>query len=219
MWLEEYAAFLNWLLDDHFIFLGARDYEVVGKRSSGQLQVVAGSGLGILRETTDTMMSRPLASLAKAALKRQKVPLIITKTNARSTVHRRGYLDYIGVLHFDRKGRVIGERRFLGLFTSAAYNLNAMDTPLVRVRARNVLANSGLVEGSHAWKSMVHTLETLPRDVLYQASSSRVEKDGAGCIESAGTTARPVVHPARTFWPLLFLPGVHPQGALQYRKP
>ena len=182
IWLEEYAAFLNWLLDDHFILLGARDYEVVGKRKSGQLQVVAGSGLGILRETRETRMSRPLASLAKAALKRQKVPLIVTKTNARSTVHRPGYLDYISVLRFDGKGRVVGERRFLGLFTSAAYNLNAMDTPLVRVRARNVLASSGLVEGSHAWKSMVHTLETLPRDVLYQASSSELKKTAQGVL-------------------------------------
>ncbi|NNK52081.1 MAG: NAD-glutamate dehydrogenase [Xanthomonadales bacterium] len=181
-WLLEYRAFLDWLQDDHFVFLGARDYEVVRSRGGGELRIVPGSGLGILRETEETTHSRPLASLADAARKHQQQPLIITKTNARSTVHRLGYLDYIGVLKFDKKGRTIGERRFLGLFTSAAYTLNAMDTPLVRARARNVLANSGLIKGSHAWKSMIHTLETLPRDELYQASSSQLQQTAMGVL-------------------------------------
>jgi glutamate dehydrogenase len=175
-WVEECQEFLNWLIDDHFIFLGVRDYEVVRGKGRHELRVDAGSGLGILRETPQTVSTRPLTSLADAARKRNHhTPLIITKTNARSTVHRSGYMDYIGVLRLDKQGKTIGERRFLGLFTSTAYTHNAMDTPVVRVRAQNVLVNSGLVKGSHAWKSMIHTLETLPRDELYQASSRELQ--------------------------------------------
>ena len=180
--LDECRAFLDWLLDDHFIFLGVRDYEVVRRKNVSALRLVSGSGLGILRETPDTVISRPLSSLADAARKNQRSPLIITKTNARSTVHRAGYLDYIGVLTFDKRGRTIGERRFLGLFTSTAYTLNAMDTPLVRMRAERVLDHSGMVKGSHAWKSMVHTLETLPRDELFQASSPELEDTALGVL-------------------------------------
>ena len=180
--LDECQTFMNWLLDDHFIFLGVRDYKVARRKNAYELQMIKGSGLGILQETPETVTSRPLSSLADAARKSQRIPLIITKTNARSTVHRRGYLDYIGVLKFDKRGRTIGERRFLGLFTSAAYNLNAMDTPLVRVRAMKVLANLGLMEGSHAWKSMIHTLETLPRDELYQASSKELQETALGVL-------------------------------------
>ena len=180
--LGECNVFLNWLLDDYFIFLGVRDYEVVRTKKESVLRVVKGSGLGILRETAETVTSRPLASLADAARKNQMLPLIITKTNARSTVHRRGYLDYIGILRFDKRGRTIGERRFLGLFTSAAYTLKATETPLVRARVRNVLSNSGLVEGSHGWKSMIHTLETLPRDELYQASSKELAATALGVL-------------------------------------
>ena len=180
--LDECQVFLNWLLDDHFIFLGVRDYEVVRHKKANELKVIEGSGLGILQETPGMVTSRPLSSLADAARKDQRLPLIITKTNARSTVHRRGYLDYIGVLKYDKRGRTIGERRFLGLFTSAAYNLNAMDTPLIRVRTRKVLANLGLVEGSHAWKSMIHTLETLPRDELYQSSSKELQETALGVL-------------------------------------
>jgi glutamate dehydrogenase len=180
--LGECQVFLNWLLDDFFIFLGVRDYEVVRRKNGSELRVVKGSGLGILQETPETVTARPLSSLAGAARESQMLPLIITKTNARSTVHRNGYLDYIGVLRFDKRGRTIGERRFLGLFTSAAYTLNATETPLVRARVRNVLANSGLVEGSHGWKSMVHTLETLPRDDLYQASSKELAETALGVL-------------------------------------
>ncbi|NNK31798.1 MAG: NAD-glutamate dehydrogenase [Xanthomonadales bacterium] len=182
-WRGECEAFLRWLRDDHFVLLGVRDYRVVREKRKYELQLVPGSGLGILREEERTVTSRPLTSLAEAARKKRiKLPLIITKTNARSTVHRAGYLDYIGVLQFDARGRTVGERRFLGLFTSTAYNLNAMETPLVRRRAQKTLERSGLVEGSHAWKSMVHILETLPRDELLQANSAELQEIALGVL-------------------------------------
>jgi len=182
-WLDESRAFMKWLLDDHFIFLGVRDYRVVRGRKNYELQLIPGTGLGILREDVDTVTSRPLSSLAEAARKRiQKLPLIITKTNARSTVHRAGYMDYVGVLRFDKQGRTVGERRFLGLFTSSAYNLAAMETPLARVRARSVLESSRLAEGGHSWKSMVHILETLPRDELLQSSTSELLETAVGML-------------------------------------
>ena len=125
----------------------------------------------------------PVSSLPEAARKlSQKRPLIITKTNARSTVHRAGYLDYIGVLKINSDGKTVGERRYLGLFTSTAYYMNAMQTPMVRVRARNIMKKSDLVEGSHAWKTMVHILETLPRDELLQATSRQLKAIAEGVL-------------------------------------
>ncbi|MGD8681286.1 MAG: NAD-glutamate dehydrogenase, partial [Lysobacterales bacterium] len=182
-WTSECQDFLRWMLADHFVFLGARDYRLVRGKKQYELQIVEGSGLGLLREDHETIRSRPLTSLAEVARKRkQKLPLIITKTNARSTVHRSGYMDYIGVLRFDRQGRTIAERRFLGLFTSTAYTAGTTETPLVRVRVKNVLDNSGLVAGSHAWKSMVHILETLPRDELFQASTRELQEIAFGVL-------------------------------------
>lgn len=169
--LEEEQAFLRWLADDHFTFLGYREYEVVSEQGADRLNIVKGTGLGILREGEDTVHSKPAANLRgeSEAQANDYDPLIITKTNARSTVHRVGYMDYIGILAFDEDGNVLGERRILGLFTSNAYNRSVADTPLVRDKARNVLSRSGLRPGSHAWKSLVHILETLPRDELFQA--------------------------------------------------
>ena len=182
-WMEECRDFMRWLLDDHFVLLGVRDYKVTRSGKKEVLKRVPGSGLGILRDEGAANAARPVESLAEAARRRsQRRPLLITKTNARSTVHRAGYLDYIGVLKIDKNGKTTGERRFLGMFTSTAYNQNAMSTPMVRVRARNIMAESGLVEGSHAWKTMVHILETLPRDELLQATSEQLREISEGVL-------------------------------------
>jgi glutamate dehydrogenase len=174
--LDECGKFLTWLRDDHFILLGARDYVVDRSEGNFNLDLVEGSGLGILRERKRTIRSRPIATLSDGALGERSAPLIITKTRARSTVHRGGYMDYIGVLKFDPEGRIVGERRFIGLFTSNAYFRRASDTPLVRLKVRQVLKRSELRKGSYARKSLVHILETLPRDDLFQASVDEIEE-------------------------------------------
>jgi glutamate dehydrogenase len=172
--LEETRDFLDWMKDDHFLFLGCRDYEVVREQEQTSLCVVKGSGLGILRETDKTIGARPIVTLSETARANRDNPLIITKTRSRSTVHRVGHMDYIGVLQFDEEGQTIGERRFIGLFTSNAYFRRALDTPLVRLKVRQVLEQSGLRKGSHARKTLVHILETLPRDDVFQATTEEL---------------------------------------------
>lgn len=179
----ECQDFMKWLVDDHFIFLGVRDYDVVKSGKTHELHIVPGSGYGILEEDADTVHSRPLSPLAERARTRSaNSPLIITKTNSRSTVHRVGYMDYIGVLRFDRRGRIVGERRFLGLFTSAAYSLSVMETPLVRGRVNQAVALLNLHPGSHAWKTLMHILETLPRDELFQANATELAEIAEGVL-------------------------------------
>jgi glutamate dehydrogenase len=181
--IAESQEFLSWAINEHFIFLGVRDYEIVKNGKEHELRVIKGSGLGILRETRKTITSRPLTRFGEEARNKGiKIPLFITKTNARSRIHRVGYMDYIGVLRYDKNGRTTGERRILGLFTSNAYFRTAMSTPLVRIKAQYVLEQSGLVPASHAWKSMVHILETLPRDDLFQASSESLYDLATGVL-------------------------------------
>ncbi len=168
--VEETRDFLGWMCDNHFLFLGMRDYEVKHDEGQSCLAVVEGSGLGLLRESERTVMRRPLTTLSESARLNQDDPLIITKTRSRSTVHRVGYMDYIGVLRFDAEGNTVGERRFIGLFTSNAYFRRALDTPLLRRKINDVLERSGVSSGSHAYKALVHILETLPRDDVFQAT-------------------------------------------------
>ena len=166
--LEE-LEFLRWLADHHFTFLGSRSYELAKEGGEDVLRIVPGSGLGILRRSNRTVSSA-FASLPQQARERARTKelLILTKANARATVHRPGYLDYVGVKRFNDAGEVIGETRFLGLYTSAAYHANPADIPLLRRKVRGVLEQAGLLPGSHSEKSLVTILESYPRDELIQ---------------------------------------------------
>ena len=103
----------------------------------------------------------------RAFLKEPKA-LIIAKANMRSRVHRRVYMDYIGVKRFAADGSVTGEFRIVGLFTSSAYTRAARAIPYLRLKCDAVLRRAGFDEHSHSGKALVNVLESYPRDDLFQ---------------------------------------------------
>ena len=163
--LEECEAFLGWLSDDNFTYLGYREYEL---QESGALVPIDDTGLGILRGTS----SREPNVLTGRALDeaRSPDPLVLTKANSKSRVHRPSYMDYVGVKRFSRDGRVIGERRFLGLYTSAAYHASPRSIPRLRDKVEYVLQLGGFPPDSHDAKGLIDILESLPRDLLVEIS-------------------------------------------------
>ncbi|WP_449448306.1 NAD-glutamate dehydrogenase [Thermomonas brevis] len=180
---KEAQEFLRWAADDHFTFFGYREYKVQKQGKDEVLAAVPGSGMGLLRGD-DTGKPRPIKSLAAHFMPQSGSDdaLILTKTNARATVHRPGYMDYIGVLEFDAKGRAVGEQRFLGLYTSSAYTRRPWDIPLVRERHAHVMERSGLSGSSHSGKALRHILETLPRDELFQSSEDELFRTCMGIL-------------------------------------
>ena len=180
----ESQAFLRWAADNHFTFLGYREYEVGSRDGQRMLCPVDGSGLGLMRGKDTSASPRALTGLAASDLAPGATmdPLILTKTNARSTVHRPGYMDYIGVLQFDADGRAIREQRFLGLYTSSAYKSRPWDIPLVRERHEAVMAASGLTASSHSGKALRHILETLPRDEMLQSTADELAETSMGIL-------------------------------------
>jgi glutamate dehydrogenase len=182
--LEEDKALLAWLADGHFIFLGYRDYDLAKEGDEDVLLVVPGSGLGILRETSETKVSKSFATVTPEVRKLAHVPelLILTKANSRATVHRPGYLDYIGVKRFDAKGRVLGERRFLGLYTSTAYSLKPAEIPLLRRKVKGVLTRAGFDPNGHMGKSLGTILDQYPRDELFEISEDELFENAIGIL-------------------------------------
>jgi glutamate dehydrogenase len=172
--IVEAGAFLCWLEDHNFTFLGYRDYDVVQEDGQVRLTAVPGSGLGILRQKGEQTGSSSAGfdRLPPAVRARALEPYLLnlTKANSRATVHRPAYLDYVGVKRFDAEGKVIGERRFLGLYTHTAYRANPSDIPILRQKVDAVLARAALPHGSHNEKALIQILETHPRDELIQAS-------------------------------------------------
>ena len=172
---------LKWLSHDHFTFLGYREYRL----RDDVLHVVEGSGLGILRGPGTP---RALSSMTPEAYKRalEKRLLVITKANSRATVHRSSYLDYIGVKVFDEDGQVVGERRFLGLFSSSAYRTSVRELPVVRRKVGEVLDRSGLSPRGHSGKDLLQILETYPRDELFQIKTDDLYEAVVGVLRMAG---------------------------------
>ena len=181
--MREELEFLRWLIDNHFTFLGSRTYDLAKEGGEDVLKIVPGSGLGILRRSNRTVSSA-FASLPQQARERARSRelLILTKANSRATVHRPGYLDYVGVKRFNAAGEVVGETRFLGLYTSAAYHANPTDIPLLRRKVSGVLERAGLLPGSHSEKTLVTILESYPRDELIQVPVDALYEHAMGIL-------------------------------------
>jgi glutamate dehydrogenase len=166
----EVREFLAWVVDNHFTFLGYRDYQLSNVGGEDMLRIVAGTGLGVLREPRLGGVSASFQDLPPRlkALAREPRPLVLTKANSRATVHRAGYLDYIGVKRFDAAGRVAGERRFVGLYTSTAYHADPRTVPLLRSKVARIVERAGFPPSSHGHKNLVSMLQAYPRDELFQ---------------------------------------------------
>lgn len=180
MEIDEARELLRWLAANHFTFLGYREYQL---RSDDSLAAVPGTGLGILRSdphhageeghpVSPSFERLPADARAKA---REHKLLVLTKANSRATVHRPSYLDYIGVKKFDADGNVVGERRFLGLFSSAAYTESVRRVPVIRRKVDEVLERAGFSPNSHDGRDLLQILETYPRDELFQTPADELE--------------------------------------------
>jgi len=168
--VAETRQFLDWLVDDHYLLLGARDYELGLVDDVEVLRIVPRSGLGILAGDNHLGHPRPLSEMQPEARERvkEKRLLNLTKAGSRATVHRPSYLDYVGIKTFNDQGEVIGERRFLGLFTSDVYNAGVSDIPRVRHTVAEVLTRTSYAAGGHDEKRLQAILERYPRDEVLQ---------------------------------------------------
>jgi glutamate dehydrogenase len=172
--IEESLTFLKWLRAHHFTMLGCRDYVFKSDGGEDRLVALAETGLGLLRDPERRVIrhgdNRAALTPEVRAFLMQPSPLIITKSIERSPVHRRVQEDYIGVKRFDASGKLVGERRFVGLFTSIAYSESPRQIPFLRRKVANVTARSGFTKGSHNAKALAVVLETFQRDELFQIS-------------------------------------------------
>jgi glutamate dehydrogenase len=182
---REGLDFLAWLDDDNFTFLGFREYRFGGGQESG-LDIVGGSGLGILGDESYIVFDglRRFATLPPDVRQFLREPrlLMITKSNRRSRVHRAVYMDAICIKSFDASGSAIGERLFVGLFTSLAYSRSPRAIPLLRRKVENAVKRSGFEPQSHDGKALAHILDSYPRDELFQIGEDELFETALGIL-------------------------------------
>ncbi|MBI3782754.1 MAG: NAD-glutamate dehydrogenase [Deltaproteobacteria bacterium] len=186
--IDELAAFLDWLGDKNFVFLGYREYQFSGQGAERTGVVRAGSGLGLLRKESQSnyVTSRPLPDLVRRHLSEPPLQMM-SKTNAESTIHRRAPMDYIGIKEIDNAGVVIGERRFIGLFTARAYAQEPMTVPLLRLKLAAILEDEGATEASHSYKQIVAAFNSMPRVELLALGIAELHATIKTIVGAAGS--------------------------------
>ena len=217
--IAEAIQFLQWLLADNFTFLGVRNYTFDGNA----LQADFDNALGIMRSPELRVLKRGSELLEytpeiMAFLKEPRL-LIIAKANIHARVHRRVYLDYIGIKRFDAAGNLVGEQRIVGLFTSTAYTRTAHSIPYLRRKIAGVEQRAGFDANSHSGKALTNVLEHFPRDELFQIDDDSLLSFCARHPAARRAAARARAGAARPLRPLRVGAGLRAARSLRQRHP
>src|SRR3954467_3081664 len=182
---NEAAALLRWLADDHFTFLGYREYELGAEAGEDTLSAVPGTGLGLLRDSRSRPVSHSFAKLPPEVRQKAREPglLNLTKANSRSTVHRPNYLDYVGVKRLSPEGHAVGEWRFLGLMASVVYRQSPRDIPVLRRKVQAVLDRAGYALDSYDGRMLLNILESYPREELFQIDADELYEAATAILD------------------------------------
>lgn len=170
--LEESLEFIDWLVDNHFTFLGYEEYRIRKSGKDRVMELQKDSILGVSRFKTSLKARASFSSLPPGTgdLILKKKVCGFAKSANRSKVHRPGYQDYVLLKEFDKNGEVAIEHRFIGLYTSAVYYREALEIPIVRKKVSRVLAHSGFATNGHSIKDLLQVINVFPRDELFQIS-------------------------------------------------
>ncbi len=186
--VEEAVAFLEWLLDDNFILLGYREYQIGDEGGEPAIVTDPDSGYGILSDPATSRFTEPVPLSALPTDLRERYEhgrqLVISKTNGRSTIHREARMDYVGVRRVNADGTPRGEARLVGLFTSKAYMEPSATIPILRRKLRNILAEEDLLAGSHDYKVITQIFESFPKDELFAISEDDLRSSLVGLLEA-----------------------------------
>ncbi|ATG77755.1 NAD-glutamate dehydrogenase [Pseudoalteromonas sp. 1_2015MBL_MicDiv] len=182
--VAETVEFLDWLVKDNFTLMGYREYELSPVQGDYQLKGKMDTSLGLMKNSTEehTRLLSELPEVARQEARSSNL-LILTKTNSLSRVHRPAYIDYVGIKRFDDEGNVIGEDRFIGLFSSSFYNNSAADVPVLKSKINRIMEICDFAKGTHAYKAVLNILETYPRDELVQARENELLEVAMGVLQ------------------------------------
>lgn len=181
---NEIIEFLRWIVGNNFTFLGYAEYKLKKSGKLSTLDLIDSTALGILASSKNVKYSREISKMSPEA---QKIYLsnqvmLIGKTDNLSTVHRPARTDFISIKIFDSKGKITGEHRFVGLYTSSAYSINTSQIPYVRDKVSKVKQMSRFLPDSHDGKALNHIIENLPRDDLFHATAEEIYNISIGIL-------------------------------------
>jgi len=211
---DEVRAFLNWMINDHFLFIATCRFAMQGDAEGGVVRLVADSGLGVLRGAAESgQRAEDWVSGLGVDLSVFHYDLLVTKANARSNIHRPAYMDCVAVKQRDGQGKVIGLYCLVGLFSSGAYSTPPRQIPLLRKKIEEVFTAAKITPNSHSGRVVANILDNFPRDLLFQIGTKDLLSTTLGVLslqERQRTRLFIVQDPFRRFFTcLVYLPREH----------
>ena len=179
---EEAQAFLQWLQDDHFTFMGYECFAIAEGLGEQRLGIRPDSRLGLCASDP---LEDDLDGLPQPVLDYLQQPLLLSfaKASRVSRVHRPTYPDYVSLREVDAEGRVLLEHRFMGLYTARVYSDSVEQIPWLRRKVADVRESIGFRGGSHLDKALRQLLQVLPRDDLFQMSPLQLQDTARGIVQ------------------------------------
>ena len=187
--ISEIKEFISWIIDGNFILLGAKEFNIKeDKKNEYSLEEVKNSSFGVFRSKHDDLRPDAVNLSCEEIREVIKNPYVIEilKSRYRSRIHRATNAERIRVQKISSDGKIIGEFRFIGLFTSSAYHGDLNSTPMLRGKVAKVITNSGYIKESHNYKELISVLENYPRDELFQISEEDLLKNSTGIVAICG---------------------------------
>lgn len=166
---SEIKSFLEWLVGNHFTFLGYEEFVVSDEADGGHIVYDKDSFLG-LTKLLRAGLSYDDLRIEDYAVNYLREPTLLSFAKAAhpSRVHRPAYPDYVSIREIDANGKVIKECRFMGLYTSSVYGESVRVIPYIRRKVAEIERRSGFQAKAHLGKELAQVLEVLPRDDLFQ---------------------------------------------------
>jgi glutamate dehydrogenase len=185
---DEIKEFLTWIADGNLILLGAKEFDIKEEKKGEYFLEETKEGLGIFRSQHSDFRPEVLNSSLVEVGDSVKNPYVIEilKSRYRSKIHRHTNAERIRVQKISAEGKVTGEFRFVGLFTSSTYHTSINTIPLIREKVAKVIADSGYIKGGHSYKELISVLESYPRDELFQISAEDLLKNAIGIVAICG---------------------------------
>ena len=175
---KSYIDLLDWLRNDNFTFLGYREYRYETKEKVNEFVGITGSELGTLKTDKEVDL---LDDVSDCSLLTRET-LIFAKSSTLSRIHRPAYPELLIVNRVDIDGNIIGQHRFLGLFTARVFNQDPNNIPIVRDKITAIIQKTGLNRSSHDYKQLQNIIGNLPKVDLFQASLEQLFETAAGIL-------------------------------------
>jgi glutamate dehydrogenase len=170
----EDITFLNFLLNDHFIFLGYTKGTVNNDES---ISINSKESLGLLRHKS---YSPSIVSSENQTV--EKGVITIKRSELKSSVHRRSFMLCITIKNFDKAGICKDVHVFYGFLITKIYYMSVLNIPLIRKKVSYVINKYGYSKESYNSKELIAAIEEFPRSELLQISKVELFNIATGIV-------------------------------------